>query len=370
MRPRPILSALRRAFLHASHPARVARRKARRAATLARRKLTQGMIEPRVRIHLVPRTVIHLHGPVRIAYAPDELLVLCVVRNGELYVRSFIDHYRSLGAKHLVFLDNGSTDNTVQLLREHDVTVLQSRAPYQQYETPFRLYLLRRFSSGRWSLTADIDELFDYPYSHAIELRDFLSYLNEYRYTAVLAQMLDMFAPVALSEVRSRAEESVVHKYTHYDLSSIRKVTYTWPGMSNPDIKWHFVGVRGRVFGTNNSLTKASLLYGDAKLRPFVSFHHVKGARIADVSCLLRHYPFVESFRSKVEEAVQTKRYTGATWEYSAYWRSLEHDPDVNLVGASTRQLGSVDELIEKNFLIVSEAYRQWVAAHARLLPA
>lgn len=328
--------------------------------------MRQDVIEAHVRIHFVPRTVNHLHGPVQIAYAPDELLILCLVRNGELYIRSFVEHYTSLGAKHIVFLDNGSTDDTVELLREYDVTVLQSHAPYQQYETPLRLYLLNRFSRDRWSLTVDIDELFDYPYSQTIALRDFLRYLNEYRYTAVLAQMVDMFAPVSLSEVRSGVEDSVVDKYTHYDLSSIRKVTYTWPGMSNPDIKWHLGGVRGRVFGTNNSLTKAALLYGDGKLRPFVSFHHVKGARIADISCLLRHYPFVESFRSKVEEAVQTKRYTGAIWEYSAYWHFLERDPNMNLVSASTRRLGSIDELIDEKFLIVSEAYRRWVATHAR----
>jgi hypothetical protein len=33
----------------------------------------------------------------RRSYREDELLVIGVVRNGDLYIKSFLDHYRSLG---------------------------------------------------------------------------------------------------------------------------------------------------------------------------------------------------------------------------------------------------------------------------------
>ena len=55
----------------------------------------------------------HLHGPEEVDYEPDELVVVCNVRDGRPYVKSFVEHYRSLGAKHLFFLDNNSTDATV-----------------------------------------------------------------------------------------------------------------------------------------------------------------------------------------------------------------------------------------------------------------
>src|ERR671917_2101549 len=84
------------------------------------------------RVHL---SVKHLHGPKRVAYAPDELIVVCIVRNGRPYIRSFIDHYLSLGVKHIVFLDNGSDDGTIAVARDYErVTVLQTKLPYKNYE--------------------------------------------------------------------------------------------------------------------------------------------------------------------------------------------------------------------------------------------
>ena len=124
--------------------------------------------------------------------------MISVVRNGELYVKSFLDHCRSVGVRHFVFLDNGSTDRTVEMLCAHgDVTVLQTNAPYQKYENTMKGYLAERFSPGKWNLCADIDELLDYPFSERLSLRDFLSYLNENHYTAGLAQTRHVFRGAA-----------------------------------------------------------------------------------------------------------------------------------------------------------------------------
>jgi hypothetical protein len=121
------------------------------------------LMEFGVRPHLLPSKVKHLHGPQKVSYSLDELLVIAVVRTGELYIYSFLEHYRSIGVKHFVFLDNGSIDRTVKLLcAQEQVTVLQTDAPYNKYENTMKRYLAERFSDGRWNLCADIDELFDY----------------------------------------------------------------------------------------------------------------------------------------------------------------------------------------------------------------
>ena len=56
-----------------------------------------------VRPYLLPSKVEHICGPQHVSYSLEELLVISVVRNGELYVKSFLDHYRSMGVKHFVF---------------------------------------------------------------------------------------------------------------------------------------------------------------------------------------------------------------------------------------------------------------------------
>jgi hypothetical protein len=320
-----------------------------------------------LRPYLLPRTVKHIYGPAKISYALDELLVISVVRNGELYIRSFLDHYRSMGVRHFVFLDNDSADRTLEMLcTQEEVTVLETEAPYNKYENTMKRYLAERFSSGRWNLCADIDELFDYPFSERLSLRDFLGYLNNNNYTAVVAQMLDMFSDVPLQKLESKADDVLTAKYSFYDISAIKKEDYLWSERSNPDIKMHWGGIRKMVFGTNNGLTKSPLVLMDGKVRPFITWHHPKGARMADISCVLMHYPFVSSFYAKVKDAARTGRYgMRVTDEYRGYLRTLEGNANLNLKFESGRGFTGLEQLIKDQFLIVSEKYRQWVDGHA-----
>lgn len=108
----------------------------------------------RVQKWLLSYSVEHLHGPEKIDHGKEELVVLCLMRNGRQYVKSFVEHYFSLGAKHLVFLDNGSDDGTVQALRAYEnVTVLQTKLPYRRYQVLMKKYLIGRFGRGKWSST-------------------------------------------------------------------------------------------------------------------------------------------------------------------------------------------------------------------------
>lgn len=280
---------------------------------------------------------------------------------------SFLNHYRSMGVRHFVFLDNGSTDRTVELLcAQEQVTVLQSDAPYNKYENTMKRYLAQTFSAGRWNLCADIDELFDYPFSESLRLRDFLGYLNNNKYTAVVAQMLDMFSDVPLYGLESRADDRLSEKYPYYDISAIDKEEYLWSQRSNPDIKMHWGGIRKRVFGTINGLTKSPLVLMDGKVKPFITWHHARGARMADISCVLRHYPFVSSFAAKVDDAVRTGRYGfKVNDEYKAYAKTLRDRKRLSLKLESGQRFVGLEPLINARFLIVSANYRQWVSKHS-----
>src|SRR5215204_7523802 len=99
-------------------------------------------------VRRVGLSVRHLHGPKRVAYAPDELVVVCLVRNGRPYIKSFIDHYLYLGVKHIVFLDNGSEDCTTDVAvaqGQERVTVIQTKLPFKKYEFVMKQYLISRF---------------------------------------------------------------------------------------------------------------------------------------------------------------------------------------------------------------------------------
>jgi hypothetical protein len=171
----------------------------------------------------------HVHGPAEIEPGEDELVVVCLVRDGRPWVRSFVEHYRALGAKHIVFLDNGSTDGTLEAAREYeDVTVLRTKLPFKRYQMAMKQYLMERFCRNRWSLCVDVDELFDYPYSDVVGLADFLRYLRERSYTAGAAQMLDMFSDEPLADIAvDGADEPLKELYRFYDISNVRRQEYS-----------------------------------------------------------------------------------------------------------------------------------------------
>ena len=319
----------------------------------------------------------HLYGPEEVAYEMDELVVVCLVRDGRPYVKSFVEHYLSLGAKHLFFLDNASTDGTVEALKEYDnVTVLRTALPYKRYKGAMKQYLLERFGKkNRWCLCVDIDELFDYPYSEVVGLSSLLGYLNERSYTAVVAQMLDMFPEEPLSEAASEEDEPLKERHRFYDISNIRAQYYsnidvhssrdhwayrracgTGNVLANEEIEVYRDGIQSTVFGGAPPLTKHPLVFLDEKIRPMdPSAHSVSEAQIADFTCVLFHYKFLNYLYELIRQAARQDRY-GNT-RYKRWLGVLEKTPTLLVKGESARELRSVNDLVENGFLVVSEEY-------------
>src|SRR5215217_9707739 len=233
-----------------------------------------------------PNSIDHLYGPEQVSYAEDELVLLCLLRDGRPYVKSFVEHHFSLGVKHLFFLDNGSTDGTVEALKEYEnVTVLRTGLPFERYELSVRQYLVERFcQKGRWCLYADMDELFDYPYSDVVSLGALLRYLNERSYTAVVAQMLDMFPEEPLSGRASSPDEPLKQRHRFYDISNVKRMSIKEPlgrtvtgnnTYESDDIEFFYGGAFETLFDCIPLfLTRFSLTFSDGKVKPFAGSGH------------------------------------------------------------------------------------------------
>lgn len=327
-------------------------------------RIGSALVERAVRPWRVRNAVRHLAGPESVEYGPDEVLAISVVRNGAAHLPAFLEHHFALGVCHVVLLDNGSTDATVDIAREHErVTLLRCDLPYAQHENVMKRYLARRFSLGRWNLCVDVDELFDYPYSSSLGLRSLIGYLNHRSFTAVVAQMLDLFPAGPLREARIVPGASLRETFPFYDLTDVRRTPYPFGTLSNPAVHMHWGGIRKAVFGTDNGLTKAPLVRVEESVDLFVKYHHVRNARVADFTCALLHFPFTEAFAAKVEEAVTAGRYGGPTaWEYERYREALlAGGGDLRLMRPTARRLGRVEELTAEGFLVVSGDYLRWV---------
>lgn len=310
-----------------------------------------------------PFRVRRLSGPASVAANEDEFVVVCLVRNGAVYLAEFLRHYRELGARHIVFLDNGSTDDTLAIAaRESDVTVLLTKAPYKTYKDIMKRWLVTHFGRRNWVLCVDIDEFFDYPFRSEVSAPGLLRYLNSRRFTAVVAQMLDMFPQGVIA---ANLAPSWRDSHRFYSLNDLERVAYAdFYGSRNepqPGLEVMRGGVRSSTFQVKALLTKHPLLFPSGGLR-YTHAHHVYGARVADLSAVLLHYKFVGDFSSYIKEIAEEESFSMNSREYKRYLHVLNAKPGMSLFSETASELSTVERLIEQGLLIASDRFRREAA--------
>jgi len=333
--------------------------------------MIERLLSPR-EADLLRDSVEHLHGPEEVDYAEDELMVVCLVRDARPYVKSFVEHYFSMGVKHLAFLDNGSTDGTVEALKHYEnVTVLRTGLSFGEHKHVLRRYLFSRFGKqGRWVLYVDADELFDYPYSDVADLGSFLRYLSGKSYTAMVTQMLDMFPDEPLTGRVGGPEEPLKERHRFYDVSGLRRKRMKGSpslrdnALESEDVELFRGGIRDTVFSSDPLLTKFPLVFLDGRTRPMEDSHRCGGARVADVTGVLLHYKFLDGyFQEHVAWAVREESYFQNSARYKMYQEALDRAPSLRLKLETARELRHVNDLLEEQFLAISEDYARWVDA-------
>ena len=123
------------------------------------------------------------------------LLFLCC-RNEMGRLPFWLAHYRRLGVRHVLAVDNASTDGSAEWLADQpEVSLWQTSASYRasRFGMDWLNWLLTRYGHGRWCLTVDADELLEYPDSNATSLPALTRALDRSGQPAFGALMLDLY---------------------------------------------------------------------------------------------------------------------------------------------------------------------------------
>jgi len=297
-------------------------------------------------------------------------VVVCLLKNGAYFVQDFMEHYNRLGFQHFVFIDNGSTDETIEELQKYEVTILSCDLPYKDYKYGYKQYLVKAFANRRWSLYVDIDELWEYPYQDQLKLSTFLQYLDANKYTAVMSVMVDMFADLPLKELKTLKDKSLKEAYPYYDNSAMMITPYqkAYNTVNHPKTSHFRGGVHRQVFDIENIyLSKMPLIKWDESIEVHETSHSSVHVNIADVSTVLLHYKFVVGFYEKIQRVLEEKSYWNASETYQKYLSFIERHPDLNLKQASAKKYQKSEELEEENTVWISEDYKNWVAKNSTI---
>ncbi|MEX0301514.1 MAG: glycosyltransferase family 2 protein [Leisingera sp.] len=317
-------------------------------------------------------SVRRLHGPASCFTSPGEVVLVALVRDGEYYLDVFFEHYRRLGVSAFVFFDNGSADGTLdRIRREPGTAVLRSALPWLQFENTFRGYAADRYGRDRWCLFADMDELFDFEGSGTAGLGGLTRYLDRQGYTALQAQMLEMFPQGPLAAARDLSYAAAVEAFRYSDISAVRPVGYASgetgfsyylrqnrqpPGGA----RMLFGGVRGKVFGENCCLSKHPLVFNAPGVQAAVHPHTSAGVRVADTEGLLRHYKFAGDNLAR-DLQIQAETISGHG-EDRLRSTAMQTQPELSLWSTDAVKDASVADLQRRGFLRHSPQYSLFLA--------
>ncbi len=318
-----------------------------------------------------------ISGPSQIHYGLFECIAVSLIRNGEEYINTYLAHYRSLGIKHFIFVDNGSDDNSVKMLsNQPDVTLYTTSLEFSHYEAEMRRIIIEHHCRGKWVLCMDIDELFDFPLSDKIDLSGFLQYQYEKGYTAVTAHMVDMFGDENTYKSNLYSiNENLKELYPLYDISKVQKEDYfkNWHGyncyneIASKNVICSYGGIRNHHFKPSSHKImnlKHPLLFIDDRIDPFLNPHFSNKVKISEVSCILRHYKFTKSLKKRINKFFEYKSdniYHNE--EYKAYYKVLKDKDSFDLCTNTTKKFVHINEFIHADFVTISEDYKNWVEA-------
>ena len=289
----------------------------------------------------------------------DQVQLLCLVRDGSFYLKEFLRHHRELGVLQFIFLDNGSTDQTLDILKsQNDVKVLYSELPYKKYWHLFKRYLFEVHGKGFWNLVIDIDEFYMPPLINQLGL--IIQYNNFFGYNTVVAQMVDLIPNNSITEQKNDIDYVETHIY--YSAKGRRNQNYEnillqKNNVSNPSIKFHLGGWRDKEFGVGDiMLTKHPLVKGDGVVR-YTHDHFVENANVADFTAILRHYKFRAGFEAYVEQSVNEENHFDNSREYKAYQKKLADNKVLNLYQKGMERIDDENSLFKNFLLVVSPSY-------------
>ncbi|APE45176.1 glycosyl transferase family 2 [Sulfitobacter alexandrii] len=272
---------------------------------------------------------------------PDDLLLFCTQRNEGIRLPYFLDYYRDMGIGHFFFVDNDSTDGSLDYLADQpDVSVWSTTASYKRarFGVDWLNWLARKYAHGHWALTVDPDEFLIYPFCDTRPLRALTDWLDASSIKSFSAMLLDMYPKGRLDEQPYHPGQNPMEIAAWFDSGN-----YTISRNHLFTNLWIQGGPRARVFFPETpekapALNKVPLVKWDRRYTYVSSTHMLLPRGLNQVydewggekaSGVLLHAKFIDTFGAKAAEELERSQHYAGSVEYKAYAERLKEDPQL-----------------------------------------
>ena len=278
-----------------------------------------------------------------------EVCVMTVCRNEMDRLPAWLDHYRTLGVRHFVAIDNGSTDGTTEFLStQPDVHLWGATGFYRQTASGRRWLntLTESVATDAWCIVADADEFLVFPH-HDQGLFHLTAYLDSIGAETMFSPMLDMHGEAIDSWNDRTGGESLASLFPYFDSR-----TYLIGSRHAPYLSVS-AGLRNLTLSKvmpEALLSKPAMIKGGRGIR-YLTSHTTTPCIPADVTGAFLHYKF----------AVDPRPRSAFSSSKGVFARLLAQDlaatRDVKLVSEHSVRYEGVSQLIDGGIVRSSPAF-------------
>jgi len=263
---------------------------------------------------------------------PDEVRMFLTVRNESLRLPFVLRYHFDLGVKRAFIVDNGSTDETVDLLlADPRIHVFSSPQPFSGNKVAWLELLLRRYGRNHWDLVLDADELFVYPEIDRLKLPDLARRMEEEGAEALHCLFLEMFSRGPIGQVNYRAGEDLRAAAPWFDAEGYSRIPYRRVFHGDAPEFIYMGGTRARMFNEEFGCSK----YPFFKYRPGqflrLGLHTIEGAKPSKAQGAVLHFKYLQDFKEKAFREAERGVYWNASAEYKAYAERFRQEGDFSL---------------------------------------
>ena len=244
--------------------------------------------------------------------------IICVVKNEKSKLVEFMRHYQALGNFNYVFIDNGSTDGTLELLNSYNVIVYQC---LEKFSTKRKLSWINKVYStlpvGTWTILLDADELLVYDGYEKTNFNQVINKFNHKNIKTAAAVMIDMFS------LHPCNREEYFKHYLYFENSFHEEKSYYFNSIYGGIREREFKFTADRIF-----LIKKHPIVKKEKDTMLIHCHYIYpfNSNFEAVTYFgLLHYKLFDSEIKKYQDIAENGSYGNGSIEYKTYINTFKN---------------------------------------------